>query len=274
MYLRQSDHLKNLNRNEFLAMDSVKIALGQMYVEPGNSKRNLDKAVEMIRKAARKECQIIVLPECLDLGWTYPESKTSSETIPGPHTDLLSVEAKNHRMYIAAGLAEKCEDELFNSAVLINPNGEIILKHRKINELPHAAQLYSKGQSLQTVSTPLGNIGLTICADNWPDSLQLGHAMGKMGTDILLSPSAWAVKPGHDNSKEPYGEEWKEAYTELALTNKMSVVGVSNVGPVAGGLWNEWNCIGCSLAVDHNGKVLVQGTYNKEEMLFITLNRR
>ncbi|MFD9628861.1 hypothetical protein [Peribacillus muralis] len=40
----------------------------------------------------------------------------------------------------------------------------------------------------------------------------------------------------------------------------MSVVGVRNVGP--------------SLAVNHNGNVLVQGILNKEEMLFITLNRR
>jgi predicted amidohydrolase len=51
--------------------------MGQMRVEGGAPDANLDRAVEMIRKAAAARCDVVVLPECLDLGWTWPEARRS-----------------------------------------------------------------------------------------------------------------------------------------------------------------------------------------------------
>jgi predicted amidohydrolase len=50
----------------------MKIAMGQMLVAPGEARRNLDRACEMIAQAAATGAHAIVLPECLDLGWTHP----------------------------------------------------------------------------------------------------------------------------------------------------------------------------------------------------------
>ncbi len=52
----------------------IKVGMGQILVEGGRVKANLKRAVTMIKKAAAEGCDIIVLPECLDVGWTYPET--------------------------------------------------------------------------------------------------------------------------------------------------------------------------------------------------------
>jgi predicted amidohydrolase len=90
-----------------------------------------------------------------------------------------------------------------------------------------------------------------------------------MGARILLSPSAWAVPPGHDNTRTPYGGEWIAPYRELALRHSMPVVGVSNVGPVVGGPWDGWRCIGASLLVGADGQVLAQGPYDEPALLVV-----
>ena len=46
----------------------IKVAMGQMLVEGGRLEENLTRAVEMIAQAGRQGCQIVILPECLDLG--------------------------------------------------------------------------------------------------------------------------------------------------------------------------------------------------------------
>lgn len=239
----------------------TRIAMAQMLVTPGELDANLDRAVHLIGEAARQGCEMVVLPECLDLGWTYPFAAELAQPISGPCSDRLAKAAAKHGIYVAAGLTERNGELVHNAAVLISPAGDILLKHRKIHELDIATHLYTAGSSLGAVETGLGKIGLNICADNSPDALPLGHALGCMGAELLVSPSAWAVPPGHDNAAEPYGGMWREAYRELAKAHCMPIVGVSNVGRIVGGAWDGWNCIGCSLAVDTNGDVLVQGPY-------------
>ena len=55
-----------------MAQTTVKLAMAQMLVEGGRLGENLRRAAEMIAAAASQGCQIVVLPECLDLGWTHP----------------------------------------------------------------------------------------------------------------------------------------------------------------------------------------------------------
>jgi N-carbamoylputrescine amidase len=175
----------------------IRIAMGQILVKAGDPEGNLNRAAEMIRRAGASQCSIIVLPECMDLGWTYPEAAAMAQPIPGLYSERLCREAKAAGVYIAAGLTEKSGDELYNAAILISPEGIILNKHRKINELDIAHHLYSTGDSLSVVRTPIGVIGINICADNAPESLALAHAQARMGAQLLLSPSAWAVRPHH-----------------------------------------------------------------------------
>lgn len=239
------------------------LAMGQMLVEVGEVERNLERAGQMIEQAARQGAKVAVLPECLDLGWTCAEARALAEPIPGRYSDALAQRARKAGIHVVAGLTERAGDRLHNAAVLIAPGGDILLKHRKINELDIALDLYSTGDSLSVARTPLGTVGIPICADNFPESLVLGHALARMGAQILLSPCAWAMEADHDNLRQPYGSLWLGSYTTLAELYDLTVVGVSNVGWLTAGPWKGRKCIGCSLAVGPGGRVLARGPYGE-----------
>ncbi|HEO70804.1 MAG TPA: carbon-nitrogen hydrolase family protein [Candidatus Hydrogenedentes bacterium] len=246
------------------ARDGYTLAMGQIRVEGGVPSANLSRAADRIREAAEKGARIVVLPECLDLGWTHPAAREHAKPIPGAYSDVLCQAAATVGIWVAAGLTERLGDCIYNAAVLIASDGALVLKHHKINELTMAHDLYAIGQELRVVQTPLGAIGLAICADNFPDSLDIGHALARMGAQLILSPSAWAVRPEHDNTREPYGDMWRSSYTTLAKAHDLTVVGVSNVGPMLQGPWAGRRCIGCSLAVGPGGEILAAGPYGAD----------
>lgn len=185
---------------------SFKLAMGQMLVEGGKPSENLSRACRMIERAKEEGASLLLLPECLDLGWTHPSARELAQPIPGEYSKVLCETAGKCEIYVVAGLTEKWGRRIYNSAILISPGGRILLKYRKINELTIAQDIYSIGDRLMVARTSLGTLGVNICADNFPDSLVLGHSLARMGVEVILSPCAWAVEAEHDNQKEPYGE--------------------------------------------------------------------
>ena len=113
----------------------MRLGMAQILVEGGRPQANLDRAVNAIQHAAAQKCHLVVLPECMDLGWTHPSARELAQSIPGPHTDRLVQTARAHQIHVAAGLVERAGDRLYNGAVLIGPDGDLLLHHRKINEL-------------------------------------------------------------------------------------------------------------------------------------------
>ena len=249
----------------------LKLAMGQMLVEGGQLQENLARAVEMIAQAGQRGCQIVILPECLDLGWAHPSAEQFAAEIPGPTCGVLSRAASEAGLYVVAGLTERAGSRVYNAAVLISPEGHLLLKHRKINLLDIEQDIYSTGDRLAFCETAHGVIGINICADNFPDSLVLGHSLARMGAEILLSPSAWAVPAEHDPVAEPYGALWEGSYRNLASLYEMPVVGVSSVGWITGGPWAGRKCIGCSLVVGANGQIVAKGPYGVDAQELIVL---
>jgi predicted amidohydrolase len=235
--------------------------MAQILVEGAQPEANLERAEKSIRDGARKGCRLVVLPECMDLGWTDPCARRLAQPIPGPHSDRLAAAAKETGIFVVAGLVERAGDRLYNAAVLIDPRGQIVLLHRKINELAIAHDLYSIGDRLAVAQTELGTLAINVCADNFPNSLAIAHVLARMGAQVLLSPSAWAVDADHDNQSEKYGARWREAFGELGRLYDLPVVAVSNVGWLTDGPWNGRKAIGCSLATDHRGQILAEGPY-------------
>ena len=236
----------------------------QMRVRTGDAPANLERARGMIADVAARGCHLALLPECLDLGWTCHAARSLAQPIPGSTSAALCQAARESAIHVVAGLTERAGSHIYNAALLISPAGEILLKHRKINELDIAAGLYSTGGSLAVAESPLGMLGVNICADNFPNSLALGHTLARMGCQVLLSPCAWAVDADHDNAAGPYGGLWLGAYSTLARLYDITVAGVSNVGWLDDGPWKGRKCIGCSLAIGPGGRVIAQGPYGDD----------
>lgn len=244
---------------------TLKLAMAQMLVEGGRKAANLERAEKSIAEAAHRGAQIVVLPEALNHGWTHPVANAEVDSIPdGESCARLRAAAQTHRIHVCAGLVEREGGSIFNSAVLISPTGEILLLHRKLNELEIGHPFYAQGDRLGVAHTSLGTIGLMICADAFARGQVISRTLGLMGADIILSPSAWAVPSDHDNAGEPYGRLWLDNYGPVARDFRLWIAGVSNVGRITAGPWQGRKCIGCSLLVGPDGKQVMMGPYGEQ----------
>lgn len=246
-------------------MKAFKLALAQMRVEGGALEANLNHAAEMIAEAAEHGAQLVLLPEAMDLGWTDPSALTLAEPVPGGKSArLLSDLARKYHIYICSGLTEKDGDKVYNAAVLINPMGEVILLHHKINELDIGHPYYALGHGLQVVETDLGAIGVMICADASTGQREIPRTLSYMGADVILSPSSWAVPADHNNLDDPYGGTWTNAYIPVAKDFRVWIASCSNVGWMTGGPWKGWKAIGCSMVIGPGGMEVLDAPYGAD----------
>ncbi|HUX97360.1 MAG TPA: carbon-nitrogen hydrolase family protein [Bacteroidales bacterium] len=251
-----------------------KLALVQMYVEPGDLQKNLSHATELISEAAAGGADFVLMPEVMDLGWTHPSAKELAGPIPGGKAfSTLSKAAKKNNVWLCAGIVERDGPAIYNAAVIIDNKGDLQIKHRKLNELDIAHDVYDQGDRLNVCKTPWGTIGLMICADGTAIDHVLARSLCYMGADVILSPSSWAVPSDHDNKKDPYGQTWRDAYMPVAKEFSVWIASVSNVGPVTEGPWKDWKCIGCSLIIGPDGKEKLMGPYGEdaEKIMFYNI---
>src|SRR4029434_4739973 len=86
----------------------------------------------LIAEAGKQRADLIVLPETLTyygLGRSYADC---AEPIPGPSTEYFGSRAREHNLYIVAGLLERDGHLVYNSAALLGPEGKLIGKYRKV----------------------------------------------------------------------------------------------------------------------------------------------
>lgn len=252
-----------------------KLALAQMLVEGGERQANLQRVHDRIQAASVQGARIVLLPEALPSGWTHGAARAQAdEGFEGKTCSMLRQAAREFEIFVCSGWLEREGDKIYNSALLIDPAGEILLHHRKLNELEIGHTLYAQGSSLRVAETPLGQIGLMICSDAFARGQVISRSLAWMGADMILSPCAWAVPADHDQAREPYGLLWLDNYQPVARDHAVWIAGCSNVGWLTDGPWQGRKCIGNSLAVNDRGEVAARGTYgvDADEMIFVDVS--
>lgn len=246
------------------------LGMGQILVEGGRPRENLSRAEAAIRDLAERGAEVVLLPEALNLGWTHSSCHRMAEALPeGQSCQRLAALAVEWGVFVVAGLVESAEGRVYNTAVMLDDRGEMILRHRKINELEIAHDCYDRGTSVQVVDTRLGRLGVMVCADGFADHLAIGRTLALMGAEAILSPCAWAVAPQFDQSKTPYGKVWLESYGTVCREAHIVIAGCSNVGPMEEGPWRDYRCIGNSIVMGRGGKPLLVGPFAEEARLII-----
>lgn len=252
----------------------IQLALVQMHVVPDARDVNLARGIHLIEEAARAGADLVVLPEALPLGWMAASTAAWTESIPeGAACRALRDAAARTGVHVCSGLVERAGAHVFNAAVLIGPDGRVLLHHRKIHELDIAVPPYVRGDRLGVADTPLGRLGLLICADAFAPGESIARSLALMGAEVIVSPCAWAVPPEHDQEIDPYGTRWRGCYGAVARDYGVWVAGASNVGPITHGPWAGHRCIGCSLVVGPDGAPVVEGPYgdDAETTLYVTV---
>jgi predicted amidohydrolase len=218
-----------------------------------NKKKNLNKFVDVIKDAATKNVNILVLPEVGLQGRVEQKQyyERESETIPGPTTNLIEKLAVEHNMFIQLGMAEKSlnGNVIFNSVVLIGPEG-IVGVFRKLHnqfEFPY----FNPGEATPVFDLPFARVASSICYDlAFPE---LARVYAVKGATVILNSTAWPMK-GHDRATDYHGWSMDLAAQATAFFNQLWLV-ISNhceKDVYTGGL-DYW---GRSQIVDPYGKVV------------------
>jgi len=207
----------------------VTVACLQMKPIIGEKSKNVDRSLAMINEAADCGAQLIVLPELCNSGYMFASRQEAfelAEKLPDGSTTKAWCEiAKKRNLHIVAGIAEVDDDALYNSSVVIGPDG-YIGTFRKVH-LWNEENLYFEPGNLgfPVFLTPLGRIGTFICYDGWfPESYRL---CALQGADIVCVPTNWVPIPGQDPNREAMATILSMAG---AHSNSMFVAAADRVG--------------------------------------------
>jgi predicted amidohydrolase len=243
----------------------MRIAIGQIKCVESDREGNLAGIENAVIEASSYNADLIAFPESIILGWINPEAFELAHPIPGRDSDFICCLAKEHSIHICLGLDEKEGDQLFGSALLIDDNGKIILKYRKINVLPHLMNSpYSIGNSISAVDTKFGKIGVLICADSFQDHLLT--ELSKHNPDLVLIPYGWAAE---ESQWPDHGNELVKVVQHATQILKCPVVGPNSIGTIGHGAWKGRTYNGQSVAADENGNILAKGKEDEPDLIFI-----
>ena len=118
-------------------MREITVATVQMRPKLGEAEDNLVKMSETIAKiASQQKVDLIVFPELITSGYELGVRFTElAQRVPGPTINLIAQRANEYGVYIAFGMVtkEKVESVLYNSAILVGPDGELLDVYNKIH---------------------------------------------------------------------------------------------------------------------------------------------
>lgn len=250
----------------------IRTAICQIFCLDGDREGNFARIEHALAEAAEGEARLACFPESSLLGWVNAAAHQRACPIPGVDSDRLCRLAKQYGLYVCIGLDEIDNGRLYGSAILIDPAGQILLKHRKINVLPELmTPPYTSGNAadVAAVTTPLGRIGLLICADTFVPKIL--ERVRNLAVDVLLVPYGWAAPetqwPGH-------GNELHRVVRATATAVGAAVVGTDVVGEITCGPWTGQVYGGQSITVDAQGNTLIIATDRDRDIQIVDIPLR
>jgi N-carbamoylputrescine amidase len=234
----------------------VRVAICQILSIDGDREGNFRRIEYALETAKAAGANIATFPESVILGWENPDAHKIATPIPGADSDRIGALAKKYGVMIAIGLDEKDGDRLYDSAILVDKNGRLLWKHRKLTVLPELMDPpYAQGtlDGIGGTDTEWGRIGMLICADTFGD--RHVERIRAFHPDLVLIPYGWAAEiekwPGHSKTLE-------DLVVRRAKQWGVPVVATNLVGMMTHGPWKGQTFGGMSLAVGGSGDILLR----------------
>ncbi|NLX99743.1 MAG: carbon-nitrogen hydrolase family protein [Rhodopirellula sp.] len=180
----------------------------------------------IIKEAARQRADIVVLGEALTYAGRSPAvtPAEAAETIPGPSTEYFGGLAKQHNLYIVAGLFERSGHLVYNTAVLLGPDGHLVGKYRKVT-LPRGEwdSGVAPGNEYPVFETRFGKVGMMVCYDGFFP--EVARQLTAAGAEIIAWP-VWGCNPalGRARAIENHVYVASSTYTDVASDWMISAV--------------------------------------------------
>jgi len=151
--------------------------------------KNITSWLAMIDKAAREKPDFILLSEGVTaIGIGFGDLNAISEKVPGgPHFKRITAKAREHGCHIAYGTYEREGRYIFNTAVLIGPDGKLIGKYRKSHlPLEEDTAGFAPGDTVGVFDTDICKVGFVICFET--DFPEVMRAARLKGAELILVP--------------------------------------------------------------------------------------
>jgi predicted amidohydrolase len=231
---------------------TVTVAVAAMQVAHDRS-RNLEKYRAFVKEAAASDARLLVLPEGSLQGFIFrtdgriaPDEaayhQNNAEPVPGQSTDIITEWAREANLYVVFGMFERAEANIYNTAVLLGPEG-VIGAYRKVHQPTEELPYYTPGDAWHSYPTSIGHLGLMICYDQcFPEA---ARELALCGAEVLVIPNAWAsISQSSQNRYDLYARA-------RAAENRCWVIQSNQVGKSG-----EMDYIGSSRVIDPNGRVI------------------
>ena len=172
-----------------------KVRLATVHFLPNGKtpRENCEQFVPHIAEAARQRADLVVLGETVPTASLKPNVVQFAEPVPGPSTEYFGTLAAKHHLHIALSLYERAGHLVYNTAVLLGPDGKLIGKYRKVC-LPHSEveKGIAPGHEYPVFDTAFGKVGLMVCYDGFfPEG---ARELGNRGAEVIAWP-VWGCDP-------------------------------------------------------------------------------
>lgn len=204
-------------------MREITVATVQMKPALGEVEDNLVKMSEFVSKiASQQKVDLIIFPELVtsgnELGVRFTEM---AQRVPGPTVNLLAQRAADFGVYIAFGMVmkERVESILYNTAVLVGPDGELVGTYHKMHLHGEERMAFREGFRLPVFETDIGMIGLML---GWDLAFpEVARSLTLDGAELLCVLANWEASEI---------DEWRTYVKARAYENATFVAAANRVG--------------------------------------------
>ena len=248
-----------------------------------DTKDNMLRLGEGITDLAKRGAKLIVLQELHNTLYFCQTEDVDlfdlAEPIPGPSTTFYCELAKKLGVVIVVSLFEKRAPGLYhNTAVVIESNGEIVGKYRKMH-IPDDPAYYEKfyftpgDLGFHPIQTSVGKLGVLVCWDQWyPEAARL---MAMQGAEMLIYPTAIGYAD-NDTPEEQQRQRmaWQTVMRGHAVANGLPVIAVNRVGFESdpSGQTPGIQFWGTSFVAGPQGEIVYEASTDDEESIVVEID--
>jgi len=204
-------------------MREISVATVQMEPELGQMEENLIKMSEFIaRIATEQSVDLIIFPELITTGYEVgPHFPQLAQRVPGPTVNLIAQRASELGVHVAFGMVskEKVESILYNTVVLVGPDGDLIGQCHKMHLRGEERIAFRPGHRINTFETAFGTVGLMV---GWDLAFpEVARGLVLEGAELLVVCANW---------EQPNADEWRVYLLARAYENAVFVAAANRVG--------------------------------------------
>ncbi|QDQ84497.1 carbon-nitrogen hydrolase family protein [Paraburkholderia megapolitana] len=199
----------------------MQVELAQLALVDSNVEHNTRKVIETIGRAdVAGGTQLIVFPETSLSGFPTRENVGDvAQAVDGPALSAVRNAAREAGVAAAVGFAERDGSRFYNTTVLIDKSGAILLRYRKVHLWASDVGVFTPGDRFEVCQWNGLTVGLQICYDiEFPEGVR---ALATLDADLLIVTNG---------NMDPFGPVHRRAMTARAMENQMFAVMVNRCG--------------------------------------------